>query len=131
MSSDKELNVLLVEDNLLNQKVVKIALEQNNFKVDIANNGFEGIDLFKENKYNFILMDIMMPKMDGFEVTEKIRELEAINSGESTPIIALTADVSSQTKKKCVSCGMDHYMTKPFNYGKLMAILKELSIVDG
>ncbi|MBW8324944.1 MAG: response regulator [Prolixibacteraceae bacterium] len=126
---EERLNILLVEDNLLNQRVVTYSLKKFNHEVTIANNGVEAIERFREQKFHVILMDIMMPVMDGLEATVKIREEERINGiSERTPIIALTANTMDNDRDKCISYGMDEFMAKPFDIEKLNLIFSELRI---
>jgi osomolarity two-component system sensor histidine kinase NIK1 len=125
----ERLNILLVEDNLLNQRIVTFSLKKYNHEVTIANNGVEAIEKFRDNKYDVILMDIMMPVMDGLEATVKIREIESQNNFDSrTPIIALTANTMDNDRDKCISYGMDEFMAKPFDIEKLKSIFTELNI---
>lgn len=125
----ERLSILLVEDNLLNQRIVTFSLKKYNHEVTIANNGVEAIEKFRENKYDVILMDIMMPVMDGLEATVKIREIEKEGNFESrTPIIALTANTMDNDRDKCISYGMDEFMAKPFDIEKLKSIFSELNI---
>ncbi|MFV0290671.1 MAG: response regulator [Mangrovibacterium sp.] len=125
--SDK-LSILLVEDNMLNQKVVTFSLKKLECDIIIANNGLEGVELYKQNKFNFVLMDIMMPVMDGLEATKKIREYEGEQNLNRTPIIAVTANTLDNDKTKCLDYGMDEFMTKPFNLNNLKEILSTLDI---
>jgi CheY-like chemotaxis protein len=125
----ERLNILLVEDNLLNQRIVTFSLKRYNHDVVIANNGVEAIEQFCKRKFDVILMDIMMPIMDGLEATLKIRELEKSNISEKrTPIIAFTANTMDNDREKCISFGMDDFMTKPFDIEKLNIIFNELKI---
>lgn len=125
----ERLSILLVEDNLLNQRIVTFSLKKYNHEVTIANNGVEAIEKFRENKYDVILMDIMMPVMDGLEATVKIREIESESNLENrTPIIALTANTMDNDRDKCISYGMDEFMAKPFDIEKLKSIFSELNI---
>ena len=125
----ERLNILLVEDNLLNQRIVTFSLKRFNHQVVIANNGIEAIEQFREKKFDVILMDIMMPIMDGLEATIKIRELESSNMTEKrTPIIALTANTMDNDREKCILLGMDDFMAKPFDIDKLNIIFSELKI---
>lgn len=126
----ERLNILLVEDNLLNQRIVTFSLKRFNHEVVIANNGIEAIEQFSEKKFDVILMDIMMPIMDGLEATIKIRELESSNMIEKrTPIIALTANIMDNDREKCILLGMDDFMAKPFDIEKLNIIFRELKIL--
>ena len=125
------LKILLVEDNLLNQRIVLFSLKKYNHEVTIANNGLEAVEKFKESEFDVILMDIMMPVMDGLEATVKIREVEMIKQSERrTPIIALTANTMDNDRDKCISYGMDEFMAKPFDIEKLKTIFSELEIVS-
>jgi osomolarity two-component system sensor histidine kinase NIK1 len=99
--------------------------------VIIANNGVEAIERFRENKFDIILMDIMMPVMDGLEATIKIREEEKLNNiKKRTPIVALTANTMDNDRDKCISYGMDDFLSKPFDIEKLKIIFLELSITE-
>jgi CheY-like chemotaxis protein len=122
----KNYSILLVEDNKLNQTVVKFTLKRYGYNIDIANNGLEAIDLFKESQYDFILMDVMMPEMDGLEATKIIRELES--EEEHIPIIALTADIMVANEEKCLENGMDAHLSKPFDVDHLFKVLTNLGL---
>ena len=123
------LMILLVEDNILNQRVVTFSLKKYKHEVVIANNGVEAIEKFRESKFDVILMDIMMPVMDGIEATVKIREIERADQIEwRTPIIALTANTMDNDRDKCISYGMDEFMAKPFDIEKLNSIFLDLKI---
>ncbi|KOH43062.1 response regulator [Sunxiuqinia dokdonensis] len=127
---EEKLSILLVEDNILNQRIVTFSLKKYDHKVTIANNGLEALDRFKEDRFDVILMDIMMPEMDGLEATVKIRELETENNlSNRTPIIALTANTMDNDRDKCISYGMDEFMAKPFDIEKLNQIFQDLEIV--
>jgi CheY-like chemotaxis protein len=121
------LSVLLVEDNELNQKLMKITLKRYNYEVEVANNGAEGVELFKNRRFDLILMDLMMPVMDGFEATKEIRRIESEDKERPyTPIIAFTANTLNNDYDKCVSGGMDDILEKPFSFDKFSDILKKL-----
>ncbi|MFY9152227.1 MAG: response regulator [Prolixibacteraceae bacterium] len=127
----ERLKILLVEDNLLNQRVVTFSLKKYNHEVIIANNGVEAVEQYRTDSFDVILMDIMMPVMDGLEATVKIREVENQNGLQKrTPIIALTANTMDNDKEKCLSYGMDEFMAKPFDIEKLKKIFRELEIVS-
>ncbi len=123
------LKILLVEDNLLNQRIVLFSLKKYNHAITVANNGVEAVEKFIEAEYDLILMDIMMPIMDGLEATVKIREVEqSSNASRRTPIIALTANTMDNDRSKCISYGMDDFMAKPFDVQKLKSIFNRLDI---
>lgn len=127
----ERLKILLVEDNLLNQRVVTFSLKKYNHEVIIANNGVEAVEQYRNESFDVILMDIMMPVMDGLEATVKIREVENQSGlNKRTPIIALTANTMDNDKEKCLSYGMDEFMAKPFDIEKLKKIFRELEIVS-
>lgn len=112
------LPILLVEDNPVNQKVGVLLLEKLGLEVQVANNGKEALEAFSQRKFSIILMDCKMPEMDGFEATRAIRRLEAL-SGSYTPIIAITALAMSGDQLRCISAGMDDYLSKPVDMNLL------------
>lgn len=112
--------ILLVEDNPLNQKVLGMFISKLGFEFDIASNGQMAINLSKNEKYAFILMDIYMPEMDGTEATVKIREEEEGGSHRAK-IIAITANESEESVRRCYDSGMDDFLVKPFT----MDVLKD------
>ncbi|NJK97289.1 MAG: response regulator, partial [Bacteroidales bacterium] len=121
----KDSNVLLVEDNLINQKIVVLSIQKIVKNIDIANNGKEALDKFGTSKYDIILMDIQMPVMDGIIATKKIREIEQ-STNTSTPIIAITANALAGDKEICLAAGMDDYISKPFQVEVLIQKIKNL-----
>ena len=111
----KKRRVLLVEDNPINQKVAGIYLQRLGFDMEIAENGKVGVEKFRQNDYDIILMDINMPVMDGFQATFLIREIEKNNKqGSRTSIVAVTANALKGDKERCLAVGMDHYISKPY-----------------
>lgn len=118
-------NVLLVEDNLINQKIVVLSLKKLVKHIDIANNGKEALDKFGTSRFDIILMDIQMPIMNGIIATKKIREIEA-SSNSHTPIIAITANALLGDKEECLAAGMDDYISKPFQIEVLIQKMKNL-----
>ncbi len=121
----KDARILLVEDNLVNQKIVNLSLSKSVKKIDIANNGQEAIEQYNANDYDIILMDVKMPVMDGITATKKIREME-IDKDHSTPIIAITANALTGDKEKCITAGMDEYISKPFQIEDLLEKIEHL-----
>jgi len=115
-------NVLLVEDNLINQKIMVLSLKKIVKNIEIANNGKEALDKFSSTKYHLILMDVQMPIMDGIKATQKIREIE-YGTGVHTPIIAITANALAGDREECLNAGMDDYISKPF---KLEVVLEKM-----
>lgn len=117
------IKVLVVEDNEINQKMISTVLQRAGIYVDIASNGEEAIKILKNkgsSYYDIVLMDINMPIMDGFTATRKIRELKNM---QKLPIVSLTALVLEHEIEKMKECGMDAFLPKPINVGKLYTIL--------
>lgn len=126
----ENLSILLVEDNILNQRITTFSLKKFNHEVDIANNGLEAVNKYREKEYDVILMDIMMPVMDGLEATFQIRKYEKETAAKDhTPVIAITANTLDNDRDKCLATGMDEYMAKPFDMNRLNEIFKELNIL--
>ena len=122
----KDANVLLVEDNLINQKIVILSIQKMVKNIDVANNGQEAVDKFINNKHDIILMDIQMPIMDGIQATKKIREIEVDKHIIPTPIIAITANALAGDREHCLASGMDEYISKPFQVEVLVSKMKNL-----
>jgi len=104
------IKVLLVEDNRVNMKVASLLLTRLGCQLDKATNGSEAVELTKANSYDVIFMDCQMPVMDGYQATQQIRKLE---HGSKTPIVAMTAHAMEGDRNKCLSSGMNDYLTKP------------------
>ncbi len=119
----KNIRVLLAEDNLINQKVATKILERLGIKPDIAINGFEALEMTKNNAYDLIFMDMEMPVMDGIDSTIRIRaEKETL---PKTPIIiAMTANALQEDRDRCLKAGMDDFLTKPITLESVRAIVK-------
>ena len=126
----EKLSILLVEDNILNQRITTFSLKKFNHEVDIANNGLEAVNKYRDKEYDVILMDIMMPVMDDLEATFQIRKYEKeMDNNRHTPVIAITANTLDNDRDKCIATGMDEYMAKPFDMNRLNEIFKELNIL--
>lgn len=124
--------ILLVEDNLINQKVSLQSLRGMGFEVDLAVNGVEAIEKYKQQQYDLILMDIQMPVMDGITATKKIRQLEQDRKIEKPiQIIAITANSLKDDRQKCLEAGMNEYISKPFNLEKFPLIISQLGQRNG
>ncbi|MDH5354361.1 MAG: response regulator [Gammaproteobacteria bacterium] len=116
-------SILLVEDILPNQIIARKLLTNMEFRVDIANNGREAIEAFSNKTYDLILMDCRMPEMDGYDATKAIRSLEKENNTPPIPVIALTANASSDERILCKESGMNDVITKPFKRTDLSSSL--------
>ena len=120
-------SILVVEDNPINQMVIKMITKKwLNTTVVYANNGQEGLDAFKTNQFDIILMDLQMPIMDGYEATIAIRNGEVGEHNRMIPIIAVTADVMETTKERVKEIGMNHYISKPIKIEVLYEAVKNL-----
>lgn len=119
------LRVLIVEDNMVNQKVLELMLKKEGVGVCIAENGLEGIKVLKENEFDIVFMDIQMPVMDGLTATGKIRNGEAGELNKNIPIIAVTAHTSSVEESNCLEVGMNDFMTKPVSQDVLKSMVKK------
>jgi len=124
--ASQSLRLLLAEDNLINQKVALGMLEKMGHELTIANNGREAVDIFSKGRFDLVLMDIQMPEMDGFEATKLIRQQQQ-QSGTKVPIIAMTAHAMSGDREKCLSAGMDDYISKPISRDELDRVIQRNS----
>ena len=122
-----QLSVLLVEDQIINRKIVIQLLGRKGYKVSIAVNGKEAVEKTKKERFSIILMDVQMPVMDGFEATKQIREYEK-SEKIHTPIVAMTAHAMKGDKEKCLAVGMDYYISKPVNPEELYNTIEKFSI---
>lgn len=118
---DKDYKILLTEDDKVNQLVTARMLKECGYSVDIANNGFEAVEMAKKNAYDIILMDIQMPGMDGIEATKRIRETDKM-----TPVIALTAYALHGDRERFLAQGMDEYISKPIKVEKLVYAIEKM-----
>lgn len=106
-------NLLVAEDNLVNQVFIKEILEEMEVNYTIVSNGKEAVEAVKEKEFDLIIMDCLMPEMDGFEATQAIKALMKEGNVKATPICALTANAMQGDRKKCLDAGMDDYLAKP------------------
>ena len=122
----KEYKILLVEDNLINQKVAVITLGNLGYSTDVANNGKEGYEMYLKNEYDIIFMDIQMPILDGVASTKMIRDHERENNKAKIKIVALTANALKEEVESYLKAGMDGVVTKPFKPKDLSTLFSEL-----
>ena len=114
--------VLLVEDHPVNRMLASKILKNAGFHVDPVNDGQQAVDTIQEHQYDVVLMDVQMPRMDGFEATRVIRTLEG--ASRHTPIIAMTAHAMQGDREKCLQAGMDDYIAKPLKSQDLLNLIK-------
>lgn len=123
VSPEVALQVLLVEDNVVNQKVASRLLEKQGCRVTVASNGREAIALHRTGSFDLIFMDVQMPEMNGFEATKIIRAAE-YGTDTRVPIVALTANAMAGDRERCLEAGMDGYLSKPIDRKDLGEILR-------
>jgi CheY-like chemotaxis protein len=123
--SRNRLRILLVEDNAVNQLVALRLLEKYGHTVCVAANGKKALEELEKESYDLILMDVQMPEMNGWEATQAIREKEKTTGGH-IPIVAMTAHAMKGDEERCLSAGMDAYLTKPIRTQELLAVLEEI-----
>jgi len=119
-----EIDVLIAEDNIINQKLIEKTLVSLGLKVEISNNGEEAFEKFKKKKYDIVFMDISMPVMDGIEATHEILAYEKENALEHTPVVALTANALPGDREAFLSEGLDEYISKPLKKEDIVKVLK-------
>jgi CheY-like chemotaxis protein len=123
--NSRRLNVLLVEDNVVNRRLVTIILSKAGHEVVTAHDGRAAIEAYTRAPHDIILMDLQMPVMGGYEATAEIRRLEV--GQRRVPIIALTANAMAETHDECLRSGMDGYVTKPINREDLLKTIQSLT----
>lgn len=120
-----EASVLVVDDNTINQKIVSLFIKDSVRKVTTADGGREAVNLFENNKFDIILLDLQMPDMDGFETARAIRAIEGGFGGRRTPIIAVTANSFADNESRCYAAGMDGFISKPFKAEDLLSLMNK------
>jgi CheY-like chemotaxis protein len=118
------LPILVVEDNNINREVAVLQLRALGFDSVIANDGFAALESVKTQQFALILMDVMMPSMDGWEAARKIREIEK-EKGRRTPIIGCSAWSASDNRERCLNAGMDDYLSKPYEREALRRLIEQ------
>ena len=121
----KDLSILLVEDNPINQRITQLMLEPLVKRIEIARNGKEALDMFGTSRYDLILMDVQMPDMDGLEATREIRSDDRARGGH-TPVIAMTAHAMKGDRERCLEAGMDGYVAKPIRAQELADVIQRI-----
>ncbi|MEI7430519.1 MAG: response regulator, partial [Betaproteobacteria bacterium] len=128
--NQKTFNVLLVEDHLINQKLAINLLERWGHQVVLAENGLLAVETLFDQRFDIVLMDMMMPVMDGLEATRRIRAAEQERGAPRTPIIAMTANAMQGDRESCLEAGMDGYLTKPIKSLELQQLLQRFAEGD-
>ncbi len=119
------IRILLAEDNIINQKVAQNILNKIGCKADVVANGFEAVRALELIHYDLVLMDCLMPEMDGFEATQVIRDNDSKVLNHSVPIIAMTANAMQGDREKCIESGMDDYLSKPVKKEEMAGMIEK------
>ena len=125
---EENIDILVAEDNDVNRLYIDYVLEDLGLNYKIVNNGAKAVESFTRLKPKLVLMDISMPIMNGYEATQRIRQIEKKTKHAPTPIVALTAHALAGDKEKCLNAGMDNYLSKPLSLTALKRILETLNI---
>src|SRR5262245_5041398 len=118
----QSVRILVAEDNLVNQRVVLGLLAKLGHRADAVRDGLEAVKAVESGAYDLVFMDCQMPELDGFEATRRIRRLPAAKG--AVPIVALTANAMQGDRERCLEVGMNDYVTKPVDIGRLAAVLQ-------
>ncbi|MEJ8568492.1 response regulator [Elongatibacter sediminis] len=134
MAGETALRILVADDNEINQRVIRGMLEHRGHEVDSVHNGEEVLCALAANPYDLVIMDCMMPSMDGYESTRKIRASKNQGFDPDIPVLAITALAAPGDREKCLACGMDDYISKPvvadYLFEKLDTLFGELEPSD-
>lgn len=130
VSGEQKKRVLLAEDDATSRKIMGIMLERRNFDVEAASDGCEAVEKWNAGGFDVVLMDVQMPRLDGFRATGLIRELEKKRGGH-TPIIAMTAHAMRGDEELCLAAGMDSYVSKPIDFVRLMERIGQVLVAEG
>lgn len=122
--------MLLVEDNQLSQKMMFYTLRHVGLKSDVADDGKKAVYMATSSPYDIILMDIMMPELNGYEATQLIRQYEQESQSKKAFIIGLTGNVYDSERRKCKEAGMDEFLAKPFDVDQFLDIVRNYKLMD-
>ncbi|MBI3759716.1 MAG: response regulator, partial [Deltaproteobacteria bacterium] len=129
-ASGRDLRVLLVEDNVINQRLATRLLEKWGFNVTLAVNGKAALEALQsdspQSPFDIVLMDVQMPEMDGIEATRLIRHREMASGSRPIPVVAMTAHAMNGDRERCLEAGMDAYISKPIEAQSLLTSIEGL-----
>lgn len=126
LAGQQGLKILLAEDNAVNQKLAVLLLEKRQHRVTVADDGRKAVELFQHETFDVILMDVQMPVMDGLAAVAEIRRLEAASHAPRIPIVAMTAHAMKGDRERCLTAGMDGYVSKPIHPRELYGAIDQL-----
>ncbi|MCA8966578.1 MAG: response regulator, partial [Planctomycetes bacterium] len=121
--------ILVAEDNPINQRLVAAILGKGGHEFEITADGAACVEAYRKRSFDLVLMDMQMPGMDGVEAAHHIRDLE-VQLGRRTPIVALTANATSEDRQRCEQAGMDGFLTKPIRPARLLEVIASHQRVD-
>jgi len=116
--------ILIAEDSLVNQVLIRAILDKAGYDFTIVGDGMEALDALAADRYDLVLMDMQMPNLDGLATTARIREREAGSGDRHLPIVALTANAFEEDRRRCLQAGMDDFLAKPFQREALLAVIR-------
>ncbi len=116
------MRILVVDDDPIMRQVTTLMLQRAGFEIEVAKDGVAGVDMWEKGDYDLILMDVQMPRVNGFEATSAIREKERVRGGH-VPIVGITAFVLAKDEEKCLAAGMDAYIPKPVDFKKCIEMI--------
>jgi len=119
------MRILIVEDDSVINEIFTVMLQRSGFEVAVAEDGERGVEMWEDGNFDVVLMDVQMPRMNGFEATRAIREKEFVRGGH-TLIVAVTAFALHNDELKCLAAGMDAYISKPVDFRKCIELINEL-----
>jgi len=119
---EKQHRLLLAEDDPTIRTILELMFKRSNYTLDVAEDGQEAVEMWERAEYDLVLMDIQMPQLNGFEATRSIREKEQRRGGH-TPIVAMTAHAQKEDELRCISAGMDAYISKPIDFKKCLQMI--------
>jgi PAS domain S-box-containing protein len=117
--------ILLAEDDSITRQVILQMLKQTKYNVDIAEDGLKAVEMWEKGEYDLVLMDVQMPRLNGFEATSAIREKERVHGGH-TPIVAMTAHARKEDEERCLAAGMDGYISKPIDFQNCLQVIGDI-----
>ncbi len=117
--------VLIAEDDPTLRRVLGLMLKQSSYNLDFVEDGMKAVEMWEKGGYDLVLMDVQMPRLNGFEATHAIREKERERGGH-TPIIAMTAHARQEDEEKCLAAGMDAYISKPIEFKKSLQVIGDI-----
>jgi CheY-like chemotaxis protein len=124
-------NILIVEDNQLNKKIISYWFSKYGYLFSFADCGEDALELYIKEYYEIIIMDLLLPGINGFETAKKIREISSNQYNKQPYIIALTANTLDNDRIKCLQAGMDEYMSKPINFKLMDELLNNINSDNG